>query len=122
MQVFSQDSQEFQKVLSKIVAKTWLDEDFNSQFITNTNVVLKENGLSLPSDVEFQIKGNTLVGSSKSSSDSSTGKVVYEISLPTKPTDLTEQVLQSWASVDNSKVGGDCLDFCVDNCFDDGCI
>lgn len=114
MQVFSKDSQEFQKVLSKIVAKTWLDEDFNSQFLANTNVVLEENGLPLPSNVEFQVKGNTLVGSSKSASDSSTGKVVYEITLPTKPTDLTDQVLQSWANVDNLEFSTDCVDFCGD--------
>ncbi|NEP00034.1 MAG: hypothetical protein F6K58_15405 [Symploca sp. SIO2E9] len=113
MHSFSKNSQEFQKVLSKIVAKTWIDETFKSQFLTNTNLVLEENGLPLPSGVEFQVNGNTLVGSSKSASNSSTGRVVYEIPLPTKPTGLTEHVLQSQASVDNPEFGGDCMEICA---------
>ncbi|NEO29780.1 MAG: hypothetical protein F6K36_04885 [Symploca sp. SIO3C6] len=107
MQIFSEESQEFQIILSQIIAKTWLDEDLNSRFLANTNVVLEENGLPLPGGVEFQVKGNILVGTSKSASDSSTGEVVYEIPLPTKPTGLTEQVLQSWASEDNSEMSID---------------
>jgi len=102
MQFLAKDSAEFHKVLSKIVAKTWLDEDFNSQFLSNTNVILEENGLTLPSDVEFRVNENTLVGIQKSTADSQDSNVVYEIPLPSKPTGLTDQPIQSWASGNDS--------------------
>lgn len=102
MQLLAKDSQEFQKVLSKIIAKTWLDEEFNSQFHSNTNAVLEENGLTLPSGVEFRVNENTLVGIQKSTADSQGSNVVYEIPLPTKPTGLTAQPIQSWANSNDS--------------------
>jgi hypothetical protein len=46
MRLLAKDSPETQKVLSKIAAKTWLDEEFNSQFLSNTNAVLEENHYS----------------------------------------------------------------------------
>jgi hypothetical protein len=102
MQLLAKDSQEFQKVLSKIVAKTWLDEGFNSQFLSNTNAVLEENGLTLPSGVEFKVHENTLVGIQKSTAASQDSNVVYEIPLPTKPSGLTDQPIQSWTTENNS--------------------
>jgi hypothetical protein len=106
MPLLAKDSPETQKVLSKIVAKTWLDEEFNSQFLSNTNAVLEENGLTLPSGVEFKVNDNTLLGTQKSTADSPDGNVVYEISLPTKPEGLTDQPIQSWANGSNSNSSG----------------
>jgi len=100
--LLAKDSPEFQKVLSKIVAKTWLDEEFNSKFLSNTKAVLEENGLTLPSGVEFRVNDNTLVGIQKSTADSQDSSLVYEIPLPTKPTGLTDQPIQSWANEDDS--------------------
>ncbi|GAB4176873.1 MAG: hypothetical protein Fur006_08170 [Coleofasciculaceae cyanobacterium] len=102
MQLLAKDSQEVQKVLSKIVAKTWLDDGLKEQFLTNTNAVLEENGLTLPSGVEFRVNENTLVGIQKSTADSQDSNVVYEISLPTKPTELTDRPIQSWSNGNNS--------------------
>lgn len=96
MPLLAKNSLETQKVLSKIVAKTWLDEEFNSQFLSNTNAVLEENGLTLPSSVEFRVNENTLVGTVTDTADSQDGNVVYEIPLPPKPTGLTDQPIQSW--------------------------
>lgn len=102
MTLLAKDSPASQKVLSKILAKTWLDEEFNSQFRSNTNVVLEENGLTLPNDVEFRVNENALVGIQKSAADSQDSNVVYEIPLPSKPTGLTDQPIQSWSSENNS--------------------
>lgn len=102
MQLLAKDSLETKKVLSKIVAKTWLDEEFNSQFLANTNTVLEENGLTLPNDVEFRVNENALVGIPKSAAEGQDSNVVYEIPLPTKPTGLTDQPIQSWSSGNNS--------------------
>ena len=101
MPLLAKNSLETQKVLSQIVAKTWLDEEFNSQFHSNTNVVLEENGLTLPNNVEFSVNENTLVGIQKSVAESQDSNVVYEIPLPTKPTGLTDQSIQSWSSGNN---------------------
>ncbi|HEY9604969.1 MAG TPA: hypothetical protein V6C85_25420 [Allocoleopsis sp.] len=102
MNLLTRDNPEAQKVLSKIVAKTWLDEQFKSQFISNTNVVLEENGLTLPSSVEFRVNGNTLLGTLTSKVPGQEGRVVYEISLPDKPEGLTDQPIQSWTNGNNS--------------------
>jgi hypothetical protein len=102
MQLLAKDSQEVQKVLSKIVAKTWLDDGLKEQFLTNTNAVLEENGLTLPSGVEFKVNENTLVGIQKSTADSQGNNVVYEIPLPEKPEGLADQPIQSWSSGNNS--------------------
>jgi hypothetical protein len=101
MQLLAKDSQEVQKVLSKIVAKTWLDDGLKEQFLTNTNAVLEENGLTLPSGIEFKVNENTLVGI-QNTADSQGNNVVYEIPLPTKPTGLTDQPIQSWSRGNNS--------------------
>ncbi len=98
MPLLAKDSPEFQKALSKIVAKTWIDEEFNSQFLSNTKAVLEENGLTLPSGIEFRVNENTLVGTATDTTDSQNSKVVYEIPLPPKPTGLTDQPIQSWAN------------------------
>lgn len=102
MTLLTKDSQESQKVLSKIIAKVWLDENFKSQFLSNTNMVLEENGLEIPSNVEFKVQENTLVGVLKITEDSQGNNVVYEIPLPSKPTGLTDQPIQSWPSGNNS--------------------
>jgi len=102
MQLLTKDNLEFQKVLSKIVAKAWLDEEFNSQFHSNTNTVLEENGLTLPSGVDFRVNDNTLVGTLTSKVASQEGSVVYEIPLPHKPEGLTDQPIQSWTNGDKS--------------------
>ena len=114
MALLAKDSPESQKALSKIVAKAWLDEEFNSQFLSNTNAVLEENGITLPSAVEFRVHQNTLVGIHKSTSASQDSNVVYEIPLPTKPTGLTDQPIQSWSNGDNS-------DYPVSDCDEGSC-
>lgn len=114
MPLLTKDSQEAQKVLSKILAKAWLDEDFKSQFLSNTNIILEENGLEIPSDVEFKVQENTLVGILRSTEDSQSSNIVYEIPLPTKPSELADQPIQSWVSGNNSNASildyeeGDC--------------
>jgi hypothetical protein len=102
MPLLAKDSPEAQKALSKIVAKAWLDEGFKKQFLSNTNAVLEENGVTLPSGVEFRVHENTLVGTLKGTADSQDSNVVCEIPLPTKPTALTDQSIQSWSNGDNS--------------------
>ena len=102
MPLLAKDSAESQKVLSKIIAKAWLDEEFNSQFLSNTKAVLEGNGLTLPSGVEFRVHENTLIGTLTNKAASQDSNVVYEIPLPPRPTGLTDQPIQSWANGNGS--------------------
>ncbi|MCP2729343.1 hypothetical protein [Limnofasciculus baicalensis] len=108
MTVLLQNRPEAEKALSKIIAKTWLDEEFKARFLSNTNEVLAENGLTIPSDVEFSIRENTLVGMLKSVADSAEGEVVYEINLGTKLTGITDRAIHSWNTQNDSEFVG-CL-------------
>lgn len=114
MSTLAQENPATQKLLSKIVAKTWVDEKFRSQFISNTNDVLEENGLTIPSDVKFQVINNTLVGTLISNIPDQEGDVVCEISLPSKPIELMDQPIQSWHNGSNSN-------YPVSNCDVDSC-
>ena len=115
MALLTKDNAEAQKVLSKILAKTWLDEEFKSQFLSHTNEVLAENGLTLPSGVEFRVNDdNTLVGTLTDRVPGQEGNVVYEIPLPHKPEGLTDQPIQSWTRGNNS-------DYPVSECEEGDC-
>lgn len=117
MSVLVKDNPETQKILSKIIAQTWVDEEFKSQFIAHPNPVLEENGLIIPSGVEFQLIKNTLVGTMTTKVPSQDGNIVCEIPLPSKPMGLTDQPIQSWTNEQNSNYpvadcdDGDCVDF-----------
>ncbi|MEQ8959313.1 MAG: hypothetical protein RLP02_15565 [Coleofasciculus sp. C2-GNP5-27] len=101
MSVLVKNNPATQKILSKIVAQTWVDEEFKSQFLSNTNPVLEENGLTIPSGVDFQVSNNTLVGMMTSKVPGQESNVVCEIPLPSKPTGLTDQPIQSWDNGDD---------------------
>jgi hypothetical protein len=101
MPLLTKDSKESQKALSKLVAKTWLDEAFKERFISEPVTVLEENGLTLPSNVEVRVNENTLGEMQTSTSASPNTNVVYEIPLPHKPAGLTEQQIQSWVHGDD---------------------
>lgn len=92
------------KALSKIVAKTWLDEEFNSKFLSNTNAALEENGITLPEGVEFTVHENTLLGTITSTDDGSGSNVVYEIPLPSKPEGLADENIPSWIDEYNAAI------------------
>lgn len=117
MSVLVKNNPATQKILSKIIAQTWVDEEFKSQFLSNTNPVLEENGLTIPSGVEFEVINNTLVGTMTNKVPGQDGNVVCEIPLPSKPMGLTDQPIQSWTNEQNSNYPvadcdeGDCVDF-----------
>ncbi|HBE58994.1 MAG TPA: hypothetical protein DEG17_20000 [Cyanobacteria bacterium UBA11149] len=94
-----------EKAISKLIAKTWLDEEFKTKFIANTNEALEENGVVVPSGVQFIFRDNTLVGIRETIADSSNDEVVYEITLPNKPTEITDRPICSWSPLSNSISG-----------------
>jgi hypothetical protein len=92
--------QEAQKVLSKIVAQAWLDEEFKKRLISEPAVVLEENGLTIPSGLQVRVKENTSLEASTGIADRPDTNDLYEILLPPKPAELTDKLIQSWANGD----------------------
>ncbi len=90
------DRQECQKVLSKLVAQAWLDEEFRKRFISEPAAVLEENGLTIPSGVQVRVNENASLETPTSTNG------FYEIPLPAQPAGLTDQQIHSWADGDDS--------------------
>ncbi len=103
MSVLTKDSQETQKVLSKLVAKAWLDEEFKQRFILEPATVLQENGLPLPSDAEVRVTDNSSLETPTNTTLILESNGVYEITLPPKSAELTDSQIQSWVEGDNAE-------------------
>lgn len=101
MLLLMKDCPESQKALSKVVAQAWLDEGFKERFISEPVAVLKENGLTLPNGVTVRVNENSSAESLMSADINVDSNQVYEISLPSKPTELTDSEVQSWSDIDD---------------------
>lgn len=87
-------SKELEMNLAKLVAKTWADENFRQRFIAEPMAVLREAGMMLEGSVKvIANQGTTDCGLVAGTEG---GTTVYEIALPSKPTDLDEEALYAW--------------------------
>jgi hypothetical protein len=76
--------EEFQKAYGKVVAKAWGDDDFKEKLLADPMMVLKENGVVIPEDVELRVVENT--------------EEVVHLILPPEPAEqLSEEELESVA-------------------------
>ncbi len=91
------DRQETQKVISKLVAQAWLDEEFKNRLIAEPAAVLEENGLSVPSGTQVTVNEGASMEALSNADAMSGDSEVYEIPLPSKPAELGEEQVQSWA-------------------------
>ena len=85
----------WETVLSKIVAKTWIDEEFSNRFINEPTVVLREAGMALSDTAKVivnQGQANTSVLTTAEG-----GMTVYQVNLPSKPESLTNEQISAWA-------------------------
>ncbi len=103
MPVLTKDSQETQKLLSKLVAKAWLDEGFKQRFISEPTTVLEENGVTLSTDIDVRVNENTSFSTPTNTIVSQNSNGIYEIVLPPKPAQLTDEQFQSLASGEGSR-------------------
>lgn len=97
----TKDCPESQKALSKLVAQTWLDEGFKNRFISEPIAVLQENGLTIPNGVTVIVNANSSEATLINSKANEASNQIYEISLPSKPTELTDSEVQSWSDIDD---------------------
>lgn len=87
-------SKEFQMNLAKLVAKSWVDENFRQRFLAEPMAILREAGTILEESVKVIAKEGA--SASKLQACPEGGTIVYEIALPSKPKDLDEEALYTW--------------------------
>jgi len=95
--MITDDWREFQKSVSRLVARAWLDDSFKQRLIAEPKAVLAENGLTLPPDVEVRVNENATLGTITNADNQMDGNLVYEIPLPSKSSSLTDEQIQSWS-------------------------
>lgn len=86
--------QELSNQVSKLIARAWLDSDFQEQLIANPKETLISNGVSIPEGVEVQIDRNSFRW--KIESIPETESALYTIPLPPKPADINDEDLTTW--------------------------
>ncbi|HEY9601709.1 MAG TPA: hypothetical protein V6C85_08875, partial [Allocoleopsis sp.] len=94
------DWKEYQKSVSRLIARAWLDEEFKQRFISEPAAVLAENNLAVPEGVQVRVNEGVSVGSITSLGGGLDSDVVYEIPLPPKPEELEDTQIRSWAGGD----------------------
>ena len=85
----------WETVLSKIVAKTWIDEDFCKRFINEPTVVLREAGMALSDTAKVIVNQGQANTSVLTTADG--GMTIYQVNLPSKPESLTDEQISAWA-------------------------
>ena len=86
----TQNWQELEATLSKIIARAWIDEQFRQQFISKPGAILREAGVVIDDFVKVIVKQN---GHNVPVLQIGNGGTVYEINLPPKPENLREDKL-----------------------------
>ncbi len=91
---FTQDQKTWETIVSKLIARAWLDEDFHKRFVSDPAKILREAGLVLGDLVKVIVtQGSTPVPVLKVAGE---GTGICEISLPSKPADLTDEQISAW--------------------------
>ncbi|OPL19574.1 MAG: hypothetical protein AVO35_09665 [Candidatus Aegiribacteria sp. MLS_C] len=70
------DRKEHDRIISRIVAKCWIDEAYRKNFLADPASVLKAEGIAVPDGVEIRVLEDT--------------KNLRSFVLPVKPDDLGE--------------------------------
>ncbi|HBL14045.1 MAG TPA: hypothetical protein DD379_22165 [Cyanobacteria bacterium UBA11162] len=98
------DWKEYQKAVSRLIARAWLDEEFKRRLIADPATVLAENQLTVPSGVQVRVNENASVGSIVGLGEGVNSDAVYEIPLPAKPEDLTDEQIRSWSEGGDTEI------------------
>lgn len=86
-------TQNWQTDVSKLIAKTWLDDQFLQNFVTDPAGILREAGL-MPAGAEDVTVFKKITG--ESFLQVVDNGITYQISLPAKPADLKDETIRSW--------------------------
>lgn len=89
-------SKNWETAMSKLIAKTWLNDDLYKRFLNDPAAILREAGLMIEEFVEVKVVQN-LTGGPVLQMAGAEGSSIYEIPLPSKPTGLSDEQISSWA-------------------------
>jgi hypothetical protein len=81
--------------VSKIVAKAWIDDEFRKRFLSEPTVILREAGLVLEDFVKVVVNQGSTNTPVLQATDGA--MAIYEINLPPKPSDLTDEQISAWS-------------------------
>lgn len=93
--ILPKEWQDGAKMVSKVIAKCWLQDDFKAEFIKNPQVVLEKEGISIPEGVTVRVDINSTKWASEPLSPGSK-EIVISIPLPPRPTEVSIEELQNW--------------------------
>ncbi|OKH22159.1 hypothetical protein NIES593_13230 [Hydrococcus rivularis NIES-593] len=81
--------------VSKLVAKAWMDDEFRKRFISEPTEILREAGVFVEDFVKIVVnQGSTNTPVLQGADGEMT---VYQINLPPKPSDLTDEQIGAWS-------------------------
>lgn len=89
-----------QRIVSRLIAKAWIDETFKQRFIDQPAAVLQEAGVTLPDDVQVSVNPKALLTSITNLDAHPGSDLLLEIPLPPKPAALNDDDLHAWANED----------------------
>jgi hypothetical protein len=86
---FPQDWKSWETQIARLISQAWLDEALYNRLLNDPAATLRENGLILEDFVEVQVNQAPNAVSVLRGTEGET--VIYEMPLPPKPDDLTEE-------------------------------
>ena len=99
-------SNERNKKINKIIAKSWLDEGFKQKLLADPVVILEAEGVKLPNDLTIQAHENT--------------DKIFHLVIPPKPIDLSDEDINVISNDDNrilpTNITFNICDICYDIC------
>jgi hypothetical protein len=94
--------------VSQLIARAWLDSEFQERLIADPKATLEGEGIEIPEGLQVTIDRSTIDWSIGSRA----GDVVWTIPLPPRPADISEEQLSAWARGDFSQQNITCVNAC----------
>jgi hypothetical protein len=91
---FPQDWRSWETQIARLIGQAWLDEALYNRLLNEPAATLRDNGLILEDFVEVQV--NQAPNAVPVLRGTPEGTVIYEMPLPPKPDDLTDEQISSW--------------------------
>lgn len=98
--ILPKEWQDGAKIISKIIAKCWLDNNFKAKFIKEPQSILEEEGISVPEGVTVTVALNSSKWTIEPLSPTSE-EIIISIPLPPRPAEVAIESLESWFNEKN---------------------
>jgi hypothetical protein len=89
-------SKNWETAMSKLIAKTWLNDDLYKRFLNDPAAILREAGLMIEEFVDVKVIQNLTGGPVLQMAGAEGGNTIYEIPLPVKPAELKDEQISTW--------------------------